>query len=251
MILMRDFSFFLMTKSNVFVCCVFVCHGAGSGESDAHRWAEATHAAEGFPRHLKRLQSTSIPSFRPALFPAFPSCPLTSAPSCYHPSVHSYRLRPHPCLSPPLFCFSEPAHLLPPRYHSLLSLPVTPHGHRMARLYPTHSHFSFSSSPHVLASERHFPCGFTRWSFSLLIIEGKFWGLFMRRRARSHLFMSGLMMRHYHVQLPSTRYHARLSFSRRKLFWCWNITEKWTWNDGKDFVVDEGIMIDELEYIFD
>lgn len=230
-----------MTKSNVFL--LLCSHGAGSGESDAHCWAEATHAAEGFPRHLKRLQSTSIPSFLPALFPAFPSCPLTSAPSCYHPSVHSYR-HPPPRLSPPLFCFSELAHLLPPRRHSFLSLPVTLQGHRMARLYPpSHSPFSFSSSPHVLESERHFPCGFTRWSFSLLIIEGKFWGLFMRRRARSHLFSSGLMTRHYHVQLPSTCYGAKLSFSRRKLFWCWNITEKWTWNNGKDFVVDEGIMI--------
>lgn len=180
--------------------------------------------------------------------PFLPTCPLSCLPflpSHLSPLLLSCfsALIPTPPPLPPLFCFSELAHLLPPCCHSFLSLPVTLQGHRMTRLYPTHSHLSFSSSPHVLASEHHFPCGFTRWSFSLLIIEGKFWGLFMRRRARSHLFMSGLMVRHYHVQLPSTCYHARLSFSRRKLFWCWNITEKWTWNDGKDFVVDEGIMM--------
>lgn len=168
----------------------------------------------------------TLPSFLPSLLALSPQRPPAVILQCTHTNA--------PRLSPPLFCF-------------LLAVIPSSHSPLRCRVIEWHDctpPISFSSSPHVLASERHFPCGFTRCSFLLLIIEGKFWGLFMHRRVQSHLFMSGLMMRHYHVQLPSTCYHARLSFSPRKLFWCWNITEQWTWNYGKKIVVDEGIMIE-------
>lgn len=44
-------------------CPFGVCLSPGPGEPDAHCWAEATHAAERFPRHLKwlLLASTSSP----------------------------------------------------------------------------------------------------------------------------------------------------------------------------------------------
>lgn len=66
----------------------------GSGESDAHRRAEETHAAEGFPRHLKlhrdgkapaspSLSSSLLPSSW-LFLPLIPRCAHT------HPSARSF-----------------------------------------------------------------------------------------------------------------------------------------------------------------
>lgn len=49
--------------------CLFFLY-TGSGESDAHCWAEATHAAEGFPRHLKLHRDCKAPA-SPAFLPSF------------------------------------------------------------------------------------------------------------------------------------------------------------------------------------
>lgn len=138
-----------------FCLCFFFFFFTGSGESDAHCWAEATHAAEGFPRHLKlhsRLQSTSISSL-----PCFP----TFASFHDHPSVQSR----WPLLTL-LYTRSSASFFL-----SLPHLtPIMLQGHRMARLYLPFLILIL----HVLASEHHIHHGYTCRNVSDLIAKVNF-----------------------------------------------------------------------------
>lgn len=97
--------------------------------------------------------------------------PLTFASSCSHSSVHS-----HCFASLSLLICSTPSALTPVYAFFFFSSPLW-------RCRVTEWHECNPSPPprfaprHMfLASERHFPCGFTCCSFSCLITEGKFWG---------------------------------------------------------------------------
>lgn len=108
------------------VYCLFVF--TGSGESDAYCWAEATHAAEGFPRHLKLhrdCKAPASPSFLPPCLP--PLLPSMTTPQCSHTDSSFWRSLIASFFSPPL-------------------IPIMLQGHRMARLYLP---FLLSSSPHL------------------------------------------------------------------------------------------------------
>lgn len=116
----------------------FLFDDAGPGEPDAHRRAEATHAAEGFPRHLKRLQKHQRPPPDLCLLLLSFLCALT------------------------LFCSSQLAYfllLLRPNFSS------SSHSHCAAESQNgttvSSQPSSFGCSSRFWVSERHFPCGFT------------------------------------------------------------------------------------------
>lgn len=150
---------------NFFFIVFLFLDDAGSGEPDAHCWAEATHAAEGFPRHLEHLQSTSFPSFLPPPLPPR-SCSPTFAPHphpCCHSSVHSY-------------CSAS--------LSSLICLPLSV-------LSPSHSHYaaesqngtavipwpsSFWSSPHVFG----FRASLSMWFHLLELFTSDYGGEILR-----------------------------------------------------------------------
>lgn len=211
---------------------MFAFDDAGSGEPDAHCWAEATHAAEGFPRHLKCPQSTSIPPPPgPPPLALWPLPPPALIPLCTHtvllPSACSFASAPCPCF----LLFSLPFRCRVTERHECNHDPPTP-AFLVLRLATC---FGLQSVT--------FQCGCTCWSFSHLITEGKLRGLVTRQRAQGRVFVlfcfTSVLLEHYHAatsMLTCKAVIAEILFFN----WCWDSAHKKNFQKEKILLLTRG-----------